>query len=365
MPSNLVQDWWLLPFAALLSTVFCLVFAPLADKAGLVDHPGERKVHDSVTPLVGGLAIFLALLVCFASSISQYRFFQALAGGALVMVVLGMMDDRRHLSPAFRFLVQVFACLVIIIYSGVQLDDFGRLFADKVLTLGWLAWPVTIFSVLGVINAFNMIDGMDGLSGTIYIIAAAGMAVLAVQGGQDTMAWLLFLSICSVSGFLLLNARLPWNKKARVFLGDGGTMLLGFMLAWSFVTLGNDHNEAGARAFMPMTAVWLIAVPLLDTTTLMWRRWKAGNSAFVADQHHFHHAFLRAGFTVGQTWWMITLLALTLAAAGMAFEWLQAPEYLSFYLFIVVAFAYYFYMKNTWFLQQFLGRDFIYNEFDK
>jgi UDP-GlcNAc:undecaprenyl-phosphate GlcNAc-1-phosphate transferase len=115
---------------------------------------------------------------------------------------------------------------------------------------------------------------------------------------------------------------------------------------------------------MPMTAVWLFAIPLLDTTTVMWRRIKEGNSPFNADQHHFHHAFLRAGFTVGQTWWVITALAMSFAASGMAFELNGVPDYVSFWCFMVVAVIFKRYMKQTWHLQQFLGRDFIYNEPD-
>ena len=116
---------------------------------------------------------------------------------------------------------------------------------------------------------------------------------------------------------------------------------------------------------MPMTAVWLFAIPLLDTTTVMWRRWRAGESALAADQHHFHHAFLRAGFTVRQTWLIISGLALLLAAIGLAFELAATPDYYSFWSFMVIAFAFQAYIKRTWYLQQFLGRDFIYNDFDE
>ena len=114
---------------------------------------------------------------------------------------------------------------------------------------------------------------------------------------------------------------------------------------------------------MPMTAVWLVAVPLLDTTTLMWRRWRSGKSAFAADQYHLHHAFLRAGYGVGETWVAMTLLALVLAGVGVIFEVFAVVEYVSFYVFMIFAFVYYFYMKRAWEKQRFLGRDFIYHDF--
>jgi UDP-GlcNAc:undecaprenyl-phosphate GlcNAc-1-phosphate transferase len=112
-----------------------------------------------------------------------------------------------------------------------------------------------------------------------------------------------------------------------------------------------------------MTAVWMFAVPLLDTSTLIWTRWRHGRSAFSADQNHLHHAFLRAGYAVEHTWLGITGLALVLAAIGIGFELSRLPEYFSFYTFMVVAFVYYFYMKHSWVSQRFLGRHFIHHDF--
>jgi len=332
---------------------------PLARRVGLVDHPGVRKVHEAVTPLTGGPAVFMGLFVAAILSLPGDRFIQALGAGGLIMVITGMVDDRRHLSAALRFLIQMGACLVIILWADVRLLDFGRLMWDGVFGLGWLAGPVTIFAAIGVINSFNMIDGMDGLAGSIFLVAAAGMALFAGLAGQTVMLWLMLISIATVLGFMVLNARLPWNQKARAFLGDAGSLLLGFILAWCFIGLGSGEG----RAFMPMTAVWLFALPLLDTTTLMWRRWRSGESAFAADQYHLHHAFLRAGYSVGETWIAITLLALTLAGVGVLFELGGVADYISFYAFMAFAFVYYFYMMHSWTKQRFFGRDFIYHEF--
>jgi UDP-GlcNAc:undecaprenyl-phosphate GlcNAc-1-phosphate transferase len=115
---------------------------------------------------------------------------------------------------------------------------------------------------------------------------------------------------------------------------------------------------------MPMTAVWLFAVPLLDTTTLMWHRWREGGSALRGDQHHLHHAFLRAGFSTGQAWLGIVSLAIVFAGAGALFEASTLPEHYSFWTFMVVAYGYLWMMRRTWRIQRFLGRDFIYNDFD-
>ena len=362
MSLNLPHNGWMFLVTVGLTTVVTLLLMPLAQRIGLVDHPGRRKVHEFATPLVGGTALFIILAVVLSLTTSGDRFLQALGAGGLMMVITGMVDDSRGLSAALRFLVQICACYLVIQYADVRLHDFGPLFSDDVLALGWLSGPITIFAAMGVINAFNMIDGLDGLAGSIFLVAAIGMALFAATALQATLYWLLLVSIAAVLGFMLLNARLPWNPKARVFLGDAGSLLLGFMLAWCLIRLGSSGGF-GERVFMPMTAVWLVAVPLLDTTTLMWRRWRSGESAFAADQYHLHHAFLRAGYGVGETWIAMTLLALVLAGVGVIFEVFAVVEYVSFYVFMGFAFAYYFYMRYSWEKQRFLGRDFIYNDF--
>ena len=355
---------WLLPLALLSTAALCLALIPLARRIGLVDHPGARKVHEAVTPLTGGPALLLVLVAFGAFWLPEDRFTQALLAGSLLMFAVGLFDDFHDLSATPRFLVQIAACLVVIVWAEVRLDDFGRLVWNDVLELGWLSAPITIFAALGVINSFNLIDGMDGLAGGIFLVAAAGMALFAGLAGQAQLLQLLLLAMAAVAGFLLLNARSAWNARARIFMGDSGSMLLGFLLAWCFIALGNDRAYTAERAFMPMTAVWLFAVPLLDTTTQIWRRWRAGLPVFGADQHHLHHAFLRAGYTTGETWTNIVLLALALAGVGVLLEISGAPDYLSFWLFLAFAFAYKYYMQRTWTRQCFFGRHFIYNDFD-
>lgn len=355
--------WELLPVALGLSAGLGWLLIPLAHRVGLVDQPAGRKVHETATPLVGGLAVFAALTVAVIVSplqaLAPSQIYLAVLLGGGILLLTGLIDDLRGLSPHVRFVVQIGACGLLMYLTGLRLHDFGPLFTGDVLELGRLAVPITIFAALGVINAFNLADGMDGLSGSIFCVAAAGMALFAGLAGMDGMLWLLLYALAAVLGFLLLNARLPWNPTARVFLGDAGSLMLGFVLAWSFIRLGSGPE----RAFMPMTAVWLFAVPLLDTSTLIWTRWRTGHSAFAADRHHLHHAFLRAGYSVGQACGAITALAIALAGIGILLEISGLPGYVSFYAFMVFAFTYYFYLRHSWTSQRFLGRHFIHHDF--
>ena len=276
------------------------------------------------------------------------------------MMITGLFDDRFGLSALFRFIVQLAICLLLIRFTGVQLHDFGRLFTSEVFNLGWLAIPITVFGALGVINSYNLIDGMDGLSGGMFVVAASGLALFAGMAEHMSIFWFLLVGLAAVFGFLLLNARFPWNSKARIFLGDSGSLMLGLLLAWCFIKLGSGAD----RAFMPMTAVWLFSVPLLDTSTMIWLRWRDGRSALSADQHHLHHAFMRAGYSVGETWLAIMLLALVMAGIGIGFELSALPDWLSFYTFVGIGYSYYFYIKHSWASQRFLGRHFIHHDFE-
>lgn len=342
-----IAVWVLIAMAG--SAVIALALLPLARRIGWMDHPDTRKVHREATPLVGGVAIFLAFFgMCYWIQAPEvYPQVVPLFVASLIMLFTGLVDDRYPLSATIRFAAQGVACLVMIYWGGIRLDDFGSLFWPSVLELGPLAVPITIFAALGVINAFNMIDGLDGLSGSLFLVALAGIALASIGAmRRDELTLLLLMGGC-VAGFLLLNARLPWNPRARTFLGDSGSVLLGFWLGWMFIDLGNDQGAA-TRAFAPMTAVWIFGLPLLDTTRLMRNRWKAGKSAFEADRTHLHHAFLVSGCTVGQAWWRMVGLSAAFAAVGVVFQWLGVPEYVSFYAFVVTGLVYLSVMKRAW-----------------
>jgi len=312
---------------------------------GVVDVPGGRKHHHGEIPLVGGLGMFgglaVAALIALAIGYFQPRhvfFFAAVS----LLVITGFVDDRSGLSPRRRFVLQAIAASIMVYGADIRLENFGNLFGFGDVTTGILAAPITIFAVLGVINAMNMIDGVDGLAGGVSLIALLVFAAFVAATGQLHQTLLLPL-IAMIAGFMVFNLRTPWRSRATVFMGDAGSVLLGFALAWYAVNLAQVRE-----VFTPITAIWILAVPLMDTTALMIRRVLKGRSPFEADREHLHHILQRAGFTPGQTVAIVYTLSLLLAGVGVAGWWLGLPEYVMFYGFMALYGLYFYGVLHAW-----------------
>ena len=327
-----------------------LFFRRHALQLGVVDVPGGRKHHHGEIPLVGGLGMFggLALVALATGSIlaGHAAFFAAIS----LLVITGFIDDRSDLPPKIRFVLQAVAALIMVYGADIRLDNFGNLFGFGNVTTGPFAVPITVFAVLGVINAINMIDGVDGLAGGVALIALLVFAAFAAAGGFLDLTMLLPLAAVII-GFMVFNLRTPWRSKASVFMGDAGSVLLGFSLAWYAVDLAQAR-----QAFTPITAIWILAIPLMDTTALMVRRVAKGRSPFSADREHLHHILQRAGFTPEQTVVIVYALTLLLAAIGVAGWWLGVPEYVMFYGFMALFGLYFYGMLHAWKLMKRLRR---------
>jgi UDP-GlcNAc:undecaprenyl-phosphate GlcNAc-1-phosphate transferase len=347
---------YLLAFA--LTALLCIALGPLARRLGWVDRPDWRKQHSGDIPLVGGPAIFLAVLAVLAWRGGWSPWVQVLAWSSAIVFVTGLIDDRAHVRVPVRFGLQILALLCMIFAGDVQLYNFGNLFWERLLGLGPLAVPITVFSALGVINAFNMIDGLDGLSGSLALIALGGLAFFAGRAGLVEEHTVLLVVFGAVLGFLLLNFRFPWRERARVFLGDSGSSWLGFVMAWFFIALSQNYQPTGlTRAYAPITAVWLFGLPLMDTTYVMIRRARAGEPIFGADRRHLHHLFLRTGHSVRMTWAVMVGIALLMALLGIYAELRGWPEWAMFYAYVGLCLGYFLWMERVWKTGRFLERD--------
>jgi UDP-GlcNAc:undecaprenyl-phosphate/decaprenyl-phosphate GlcNAc-1-phosphate transferase len=304
------------------------ILLPRAERYGLVDHPGgDRKDHDGITPTVGGLAIvaglaLAALLGQFAADVHP-----AFWAGLLLIALTGTADDILELQPTIKFAAQIAASLLMVYWSGLMLHSLGNLVSEQPLLLGRFAVPLTVFAVIGVINAINLCDGADGLGGGLVFIAVAWIALMsAVSAHTGSLALSLALLGC-IAAFLAFNLRSPWSRRAAIFLGDAGSLSLGFALAWLTV----DAAQPRAQLFAPVTAIWLVAIPISDTIVCMSRRLLKGKNPFQPDRTHLHHILIDLGMSVGSAVALIHAIAFVLAAAGVAGWALGIHEHVMFY----------------------------------
>lgn len=333
-----------LSMAMVLSVVLVFFLKPLAPSVGLIDAPCVRKRHDGAIPLIGGVVIFLTLAV----SVSVFHFWQTRDAYGVILLglpllLIGAIDDRMGLSARLRFIVEILCVLAAIQWFGIRLDSVGMLLPGVAFNLGIMAVPLTVFGLVGVINAFNMTDGVDGLAGGLAFLIFGAMAVLAYRESADIALQLMSFS-AALFGFLLFNSRFFGRARAAIFMGDAGTLFLGFAIGWYLISLSQGANAV----ITPVAALWLFAVPLFDTVSVMTRRILRGQSPFSADREHLHHIFLLAGFGVNGAVLIILGFQLLFILYVFASLHFGIPEWFSFALFLSVFAVYYWTMRHAW-----------------
>ena len=350
---DLAGGYEALPCAFLLSAGLIALLMKPALRVGWADRPSTRKHHHGPVPLVGGVAMCAAFSVSVFLQPEKPQGYPELLMGAILLTAVGLYDDVRFVRPAARFLFQIGAALWMVYGGGVVLDELGDLFGLGPVYLGSIAVLFTVFGVVGAVNALNMSDGLDGLAGGLALIAVAWLIVLnglAPSPHAGDLNALLGLAM-AIAGFLVFNLRHRWRTRASVFMGDAGSTLLGFALAWFMVRLSQGEGAVMA----PMTAVWILALPLLDTVTVMTRRIRAGRNPCAADRQHLHHLLLGCGWSDGRVTAILLAGAAGAGALGVAAWWLRAPEFLQFYAFLGVFLLYYRFTTRMWARRQTAG----------
>ena len=313
-----------------LATLF--VMRKFAKRIGLVDKPNARKLHNGAVPLVGGISICISLLYFLLNNQGILPNSFLYAACISILTVIGALDDKFDVSYKVRFAIQAFLSVLMIVVGGIELRTVGDIIGSgQIVTLGWFGCAITVVAVIAAINAFNMVDGIDGLLGFLSIVTFCGLAVLLVQDGQNNIAYLCIVMVTIISPYILLNLGV-FGKKRKIFMGDAGSMLIGFTVIWFLL---QSSQNGSAPPLRPVTALWLIAVPLMDMAAIMMRRIQKGYSPFKPDREHLHHIFQRLGFNSMQTLVVITMISSVFAVVGVFSEVLDVPEYIMFYLFLV------------------------------
>ena len=308
--------------ATLVAIVLVVALRPLAIRLNLVDAPDTRKQHDGEVPLIGGPVIWL--IVAAAGFVGPNNYPLSLYVAGLALVTLGMVDDRRPISPWFRLFCHLAIAALLVVSYDIKLHDIG-LFPELFDTpdLALLHSALAIFAIIVAINAFNFIDGIDGLSASMALLAVTHLNISFNILGIQQFPGILFHSVVfigALSGFLLFNLQV-FNGR-RIFLGDSGSMFIGMMIATALIVSSQTEVPNGQNVPASL-CLWIIAIPLTDMTTIIIRRILSGRSPMAPDRTHLHHILMAAGLSARRT-----LLVMILSAMG-AF-WLGYGVYIQF-----------------------------------
>ncbi|MBS0972072.1 UDP-N-acetylglucosamine--undecaprenyl-phosphate N-acetylglucosaminephosphotransferase [Serratia rubidaea] len=302
----------------------------IAVKLALVDKPSARKQHQGHIPLSGGIAIYLSVVLFSLWQPDGIPHMATYLCCVTALLLLGVLDDRFELPVAPRMTVQGGLALVMMLAAGMQLSSLGCLWGDETVQLGYGALLVTPLAVWGAINAYNMVDGIDGQLGIQCCVTLSGLAVLFALGGRPgAVFWCLSL-IATLAAYLLFNLGVM-GRRNQVFMGDAGSMVMGFTVLWLLLAA----TQGGGAVMRPVGALWLIAMPLMDMASVMLRRIARRQSPFRAGRDHLHHILMRRGRSARQTLAVSGLLAVALAAFGLSGELLGLPENLMLAAFLL------------------------------
>ena len=302
-----------MPFllAMVVTMAWLPVFGRVAAKWRIVDQPGERKVHSAPIPRIGGVAmaigVLIAALLVIPLSISD-RYFLIAAG---VLTLFGGLDDRFDLDYRIKFLGQLLAAAIVVVGGNIQIQALTL--DDRIFLPEWISVPLTLIFLVGITNAINLADGLDGLAGGTTFLCLGALAMLAYSSGQASCAALALAFAGAVLGFLRFN-----TFPASVFMGDAGSQLLGFAVG----VLSLQATQGGNSVVSAATPILLLALPILDTLSVMTQRISEGRSPFSADKNHIHHKLLQLGFDHHEAVMVIYAIQadLLLVAYWMRFE---------------------------------------------
>lgn len=333
----------LLPVGIAMLTVFVSIIAltRVAESLRLVDHPQGRKQHVESTPVIGGIAITLSLLSLYFTAPDLFLAHWVIFASVVILMFVGIVDDIAHIHSAVRMLIQIGIGCAIYFEGNLPFMSVGDIWFMGDLGLGPYSLTFTCIAVVGGVNAINMMDGLDGLCGLIVVSALTLLAGMAYVAGHADVLVLSLILLSVVIVFLGFNYRFPWNRSARVFLGDSGTYVLGFMIAALFLMASQGPYKADVQVLTPVTALWLLFIPLVDIAGVIWRRSRGGRWPVDDDREHLHYLLIDRGYSTERVVHSLFVSALLLGSIGVALFYLGVSESWSYVVFMSVCVGYF------------------------
>ena len=315
-------------------TTFAAIFLlrPLAIRIGLVDKPSYRKPHTGSVPLIGGIAMYIGVVITIFSTFNDVSQITYLLSATILVVIFGSLDDYRHLPVSIRLLLQIIIAIIIIKHGDTSIETFGNLFGNGNINLNRWSDLVSIVAIIAAMNALNMSDGIHGLAGGGSLITLIAILYLSFGNSHQDLI-LIVLIFCSVLPiFLINNICIGVSVSRRIFMGDAGSMLLGLIIAWALI----KFSQGDTRQFNPVTALWLFAVPVIEITASIGRRLTSGKSPFKPDLFHSHHLLMRIGFNEKSTLLIMIGFSFFMAIIGVIGEVFEISEWVMFIGFISI-----------------------------
>ena len=287
----------------------------IAIEKNIVDNPDARKLQRIPIPVLGGCAVLFGILlgIGFTSAHCGCPSLFIIITAMTIMLYTGTMDDILGLSPRLRFIIEIMVVALLIMANGQSIDNFYGLWGLDTIPM-WVAFPLTIFAAVGIINAINLIDGVDGLSSGYGVMASVAFAILFSLAGDISMLTLAVVTAGSLIPFFFHNV---FGKTSKMFIGDGGTLVLGVVFSSFVINTLADGSVVGEFAenefgLIPFTLA-VLSIPVFDTLRVMLARIARRTSPFSPDKTHLHHLFIELGFShAGTTVSILTLNSLTI-----------------------------------------------------
>ena len=297
-----------------LSLILTPLSAKIAHRVDAIDQPNQRSVHQRAMPRLGGLGMAIALCVSVLLFIPVDTFITGFLAGFALIVAIGIADDILEVKTRYKLVGQIASILLFIAVSGYQVSSFGNLFGTGEIEFGVVAPLVTLLCMLAIMNALNLSDGLDGLAGGITVIATIFLGALAIRTGSWQTLGILIALAGAVVGFLRYN-----SHPARMFMGDTGSLMLGYTLAVCCVSLVSGLDAAdGMKSLAPVTVAIVLYLPLFDALIVMLRRIVNRQGAFSADNTHLHHNLIEFGIPHGAVVSVLYLFSFLLGVLALA-----------------------------------------------
>jgi UDP-GlcNAc:undecaprenyl-phosphate GlcNAc-1-phosphate transferase len=297
------------------SIAICLLLIPIIIKVSirlnLVDKPNERSVHKNPVPRLGGMGIFLSAIAGVTLSrngLQAIASWPVLFSSISILFLVGIWDDLKNISAKLRFVIQI-CCATALASTGIRLTSMYGIFGIHELTIGW-QYLITVLIITGTTNAFNLIDGIDGLAGGLAFISIGVLTYLAYRLHMYPLVILLLSFSGALIGFLKNNL-----NPAKIFMGDGGSLVLGYLMSSVGILLIEKANEMPAAISPSKVAILvtsILVIPVFDTIRVFTHRMRKGKSPFAADKTHIHHLFLVAGLNHRKTTYILYTFSLLL-----------------------------------------------------